>query len=401
MMKKLLTVLLIEDSLDFVELVQRWLSSQKEIEFVMIWANSLMAGINRLEKGGVDAILLDLGLPGSQGMKTFADAKLHAASVPIVILSGSDTESLALEMVQEGAQDYIIKNTCNSAILVKAVQYAVGRSTRKLSEDAVSCQGTVIGIIGAKGGVGATTVALNMASLLAGRGSVILAEMHPNLGTLAPYLQPQSLTRNLSHLLDPECSAPSLAEVASTLWNYRNIPGLSILFGPQTYTECAEIEPERAKTIIQSLAGLAEYVVVDLPASLSEANRVVLEHSTSMVLVVERDPVCVRSAALMARGIETWNAAPRPVGAVIVNRSAFGRPMPLAEIDTLLGCKVLRVIPPAADLCLSALSSGVPVVVLDPDSLVAGSLKDLSEILAPLGTTAPPRTQKAPTPAWA
>jgi Flp pilus assembly CpaE family ATPase len=401
MVKKLLTVLLIEDSPEYAELVQRWLSAQKEIEFALTWANSLTAGINRIEKGGVDAILLDLGLPGSQGMKTFEDANLHAAAVPIVILSGADTESLALQTVQEGAQDYINKSACNSEVLVKALQYAVGRSRRRLSEDAASRQGIVIGVMGAKGGVGATTVALNIASILAGRGSVVLAEIRPNLGTLAPYLQPQDLTRNLSHLLNSESYAPSSAEVASALWNCSNIPGLSILFGPQTYEECAEIEPARAKTIIRSLAGLADYVVVDLPASLSEANRAVIEHSTSMILVAERDPVCLRSAGLMAQAIESWKAAPRPVGAVIVNRAPFSCPMPLTEILPSFGCQVLRGIPPAAELCLSAQNARLPLVALHPESLVAASLNDLTKILAPLRTAAFPRTQKVPAPAGA
>ena len=129
MIKKILTVLLIEDSPEYAELVQRWLSPQNDIEFVLNWTNSLMAGLNRLEKGGVDAILLDLGLPDSHGTATFTTAKMHASGVPIVILSGSDTESLALHMVQQGAQDYIIKSACDSKLLVKALQYAVGRST--------------------------------------------------------------------------------------------------------------------------------------------------------------------------------------------------------------------------------------------------------------------------------
>jgi MinD-like ATPase involved in chromosome partitioning or flagellar assembly/CheY-like chemotaxis protein len=393
MIKKSLTVLLIEDSPEYAELVRRWLAPQQEIEFVLNWTDSLTAGINRLEKGGVDAILLDLGLPGSQGMKTFAETTMHASGIPIVILSAGDTESLALQMVQQGAQDYIIKSSCNSELLVKALQYAVGRSSRKLSEDTTSDQGTVIAVIGAKGGVGASTVAFNIASILASRGSVVLLEMHPTLGSLAPYLQPHGVARNLSHLLNPDSCAPGSTEVRAALWPYKNVPGLSILFGPQTYAECVEIEPARAKAIVRSLAGLADYVIADLPASLSEANRAVIEQSTSLALVVERDPVCVRAAGLMARVIESWDAAPR-VGAVIVNRAVVSCPMPLQEIDTLLNCQVLRVIPPAPDLCLSAQNAGLPLTMLHAESLIAGSFNDLSEIVAPARSEVPQRSSR-------
>jgi pilus assembly protein CpaE len=246
--------------------------------------------------------------------------------------------------------------------------------------------GDVIAFLGAKGGVGTTTVALNIAALLASRGTVILAEMRPAFGSLASHLQPHGLTRNLSHCLTGPTGS---TDAGAALWTYKNVPGLSILFGPQTVAECAEIEPARAKFIIQSLSGLADYVIVDLPASLSEANRAVIEQSGSMALVVEGDPVCVRLAGPVARAIESWSATQNPVGAVIVNRASVGCAMPLSEIGNLLQRHVQGVIPPAADLCLRAQTTGVPLVALHPESLIAASLSDLSEVLAPARRAVP------------
>jgi DNA-binding response OmpR family regulator len=108
MAKTTLTVLLVEDSPDYAQLVQRWLSPKEDIVFALNWTDTLMAGLNRLSRGGVDAVLLDLGLPDSNGMETFTAARLHAPTVPIILLTGGDTESLALRMVQEGAQDYLV-----------------------------------------------------------------------------------------------------------------------------------------------------------------------------------------------------------------------------------------------------------------------------------------------------
>jgi PAS domain S-box-containing protein len=128
MIKKALTVLLIEDSSEYAKLVQRWLSLSDDIEFVLNWTGSLAEGLSRIAKGSVDAILLDLGLPDSQGLATFTTVKAHASGVPIVVLSGGDKESLALHMLQHGAQDYIIKGSCDSELLVKALRYAVERA---------------------------------------------------------------------------------------------------------------------------------------------------------------------------------------------------------------------------------------------------------------------------------
>jgi Flp pilus assembly CpaE family ATPase len=163
MTKKRLQVLLIEDSSEYAELVQRWLEPTSEFEFGLVWSDSLEVGLKRLAQGGVDAILLDLGLPDSEGMATFSAIQAHAAGVPMIILSGLETESLALQMVQQGAEDYIVKSTCNSGLLIKAIQYAVTRQSRANVPVNAGDRGAILGVMGAKGGAGATTFACNLA----------------------------------------------------------------------------------------------------------------------------------------------------------------------------------------------------------------------------------------------
>jgi len=376
-MHKKLTVLLIDDHPEFAVLVRRWLVPAEDAGFILNWSDSLKSGMDRLAKGGVDVVLLDLGLPDSKGMKTFTTASTQAHDVPIVILSGGEA-GLALEMVQQGAQDYIVKTECNRDLLIKTLLYAIGRSGHKTAKE-----GSIIALLGAKGGVGVTTIALSLASILARERRVVLVEMRPTLGSLASHLQAQSPARNLSHCLNPDPRSPGSGESRAALWPYKNVPGLSILFGPQTAAECAEIDPGRARSLLQSLAALADYVIVDLAPSLSEANRAVIESSGSLALVVERDPVCARLGALMARSIESWNATSLPLGAVIVSRAAVACPTPVPDIESLLNCRVLSVVPPAPDLCLLAQNAGVPVAGLDPESMISGSLEELSEILAP------------------
>ena len=166
MIKKTLTVLLIEDNAEYAELVQRWLSLREDATFILNWTDSLMEGMNSLTLGGVDVILLDLSLPDSDGLNTFTTIKTFAPGVPIIILSASDSESLALRLVQEGAQDYLLKSICNGDSLAKAIQYALVRYTGPTPRDGaprLADPTKVIGVIGAKGGVGATTVACNLA----------------------------------------------------------------------------------------------------------------------------------------------------------------------------------------------------------------------------------------------
>ena len=189
MQTKTLKVLLIEDSAEYAELVQTWIAPSAEIAFALNWTDSLSAGLKRLGQGGVDVILLDPGLPDSDGLATFLRIRAQAPGVPVIILSAGDSESLALQMIQEGAEDYLVKSTCNRDLLMRALQYALVRQKHVASNstEAATDQAKVIGIIGAKGGVGTTTLACNLAAELrlnTGK-KVLLADLDVHAGTVS------------------------------------------------------------------------------------------------------------------------------------------------------------------------------------------------------------------------
>lgn len=187
---KCLNVLLIEDSPDYAELVQQWLSSADgEVSFVLNWTDSLAAGLSRLHQGSVDAVLLDLGLPDSAGLETFLQTRRHAPGLPIVILTAADSESLALRVIQEGAEDYLVKSKCNGELLVRTLHHAVLRHKQllnKVTSPPVE-RAKLIGVAGVKGGVGTTTVACTLASALCNETGqkVLLADLDLSSGSAA------------------------------------------------------------------------------------------------------------------------------------------------------------------------------------------------------------------------
>ena len=90
-------------------------------------ADRLSTGLERLAGGGVDATLLDLSLPDSAGIQTFTEAHAQAQGVPIVVISGLADETLALELVNKRAQDYLIKSQVNGPLLLRSLHYAITR----------------------------------------------------------------------------------------------------------------------------------------------------------------------------------------------------------------------------------------------------------------------------------
>ncbi|MDB6173144.1 MAG: putative sensor protein [Chthoniobacteraceae bacterium] len=120
-------VLLIEDNPGDVFLLSEMLRDAP-IRFEIESVSRLSEALDRLDRGGIDVVLSDLSLPDSQGIGTFHRLLVHPARVPIVVLSGLDDESLALQTVEEGAQDYLVKGQLDQPLLVRSIRYAIKRA---------------------------------------------------------------------------------------------------------------------------------------------------------------------------------------------------------------------------------------------------------------------------------
>jgi diguanylate cyclase (GGDEF)-like protein len=125
-------ILLIDDSPGDARLIELMLSNAKGFAYELEWVDCLTAGTERLRAGAIDVLLLDLGLPESRGLDTLRRLHSQTASLPtLVILSGLSDEHTAIQALQSGAQDYLIKGQIDSGLLVRSIRYAVERSQAK------------------------------------------------------------------------------------------------------------------------------------------------------------------------------------------------------------------------------------------------------------------------------
>ena len=120
-------VLLVEDNPGDVALIGQMLAQVGGNTFELESAGRLSEGLERLSRGGIDVVLLDLALPDSHGLESFSRLRAHSPQTPIIVLTGQDDEALGLEAVQAGAQDYLIKGQATSPLLGRAIRYAVER----------------------------------------------------------------------------------------------------------------------------------------------------------------------------------------------------------------------------------------------------------------------------------
>jgi serine phosphatase RsbU (regulator of sigma subunit) len=123
-------VLLVEDNPGDARLIH-WMLQPTEGRFELVAADCLSAALGRLRAEPFCVVLLDLSLPDSQGLETFHTVSARFPRLPIVVLTGLADETTAIQAVQEGAQDYLVKGQVLDRHLAHALRYAVGRHQRQ------------------------------------------------------------------------------------------------------------------------------------------------------------------------------------------------------------------------------------------------------------------------------
>jgi Flp pilus assembly CpaE family ATPase len=168
MSEKEIRLLLVEDNYADARLVREMLAAAEGFTFRIHCAATLLEGLDALAHGGFDIALVDLTLPDSQGLATFETIRRQAHGLPIVILTGMSSEQLALNAVQRGAQEYLVKGRLNTQALVRVLQYSLVRfqTMARNSPPEPADTSKITGVLSAKGGVGGTSLACQLSAEL-------------------------------------------------------------------------------------------------------------------------------------------------------------------------------------------------------------------------------------------
>jgi diguanylate cyclase (GGDEF)-like protein len=139
-------VLLIEDNAGDARLIREMLGEDPDAPFTLHCAERLSLGLEHLAAGETALVLLDLSLPDSFGLETFAKVYAHSPTVPIIVLTGNDDRMLALSAVKGGAQDYLVKGRLDRELLVRAMHYSIERKAYQVQLEHQANYDTLTGL---------------------------------------------------------------------------------------------------------------------------------------------------------------------------------------------------------------------------------------------------------------
>ncbi|MCC6539007.1 MAG: response regulator [Bryobacterales bacterium] len=357
-----LKVLLVEDSPGYASLVLRWIAEGPDAgAFTLVWTDTLSAALARLDEHDIDLILMDLGLPDSDGLTTFLSLHERQPDVPVIVLSGSESEALAIQTIQHGAQDYLVKSDCTPELILRTLNRAVVRHqfhARQAAAAAAAAAGTssatarggkLIAVAGATGGAGATTVACVLAAeifQLAGRPTA-LVDADCNAGQLAftMGIESQYSIRQAAEnaeRMDREIWAKLVHHHAAGFDVLASSAGLALVAQPSPQPQ-REIDPRDVVKVLEMARNDYGFVVVDA-GRLNAGSAGIFKAASETVLVTGQSISALHHCkntveSLASLGVE------RDRIRLVLNRNTSADLLSRKEIERMFGLQVAAILP--------------------------------------------------------
>ena len=268
--------------------------------------------------------------------------------------------------------------------LASRIEAVLLRTARRQVEEKPPMRAKVIGFLGSKGGVGTTTLAVNVAVALAHEQAedqqVILADMQSGMAASSVQLK---LRRHggIGRLLDQPVEQVEARLVEAQLEEHKT--GVRILSGQiEPCGVAASVSPAHAEVVVQHLGAMADYLLLDLGVGLDETNRRILPSCDHVVVVIEPHRVALTLAQVLLNEMTVLlNLARHRISVVLISKAPSAAPFTRDAVEDLLQHDLIGTVAPAPELAFQAAEQGMPMVTRQPASLVAQQFQAIAEYL--------------------
>jgi pilus assembly protein CpaE len=374
-------ILIVDDDLDTLKLVGMML--QRRGYSIVAAINGTQA-LSKAASDRPDLILLDVMMPDLDGFEVARRLRADPlfASVPILMFTAKAQVDDKVQGFEAGADDYLPKPT-HPAELLAHVKALLGRS-RPAAPAGGTKRSRVTAFIGAKGGLGTTTIAVNVAvGMAAKRQDVILCELRPGQG-IAGFLLGISRPSGLSVLLQKPREELDARTVEKELVTHSS--GARVLLGsaePHDYVLLKDAE--RVEALVRRLATMCNHLILDCGSGFSAATLRVLAVADQILILVEPLRYTVLMARALMADMEATGIARNKIDFLLANRERSSLQLARSKIEEMIGKPAIVTITPAPELAFQSAESGVPIVVRDPNALISDQLRQLTDRLIAKG----------------
>jgi CheY-like chemotaxis protein/MinD-like ATPase involved in chromosome partitioning or flagellar assembly len=376
-------ILIIDDDLDTLRLVGLMLQRQG---YQISAATNGQQGLDKAFEEYPDLILLDIMMPDMDGYEVTRRLRRNPSTMETPILMFTAKTQLDDKVIgfEVGANDYLTKPTHPSELQAR-VKTLLSRASEKkevAATDGSGSRGYVIGVLGARGGLGTTSLAVNLAASLQARtrSDVVVAEMLPGQGSLALDLGAVD-SHGLAELLGiTKINEITREKVHDALVGH--VSGLKLLLSSDRPRDMHLInQTANYEFLIRRLASLARFLVLDLGVGLQPFAEKILPMCDEVIIVIEGVPNTIIHAKALIEDIGALGIQKKCVHVVLNNRVRSDTQLPSSQVQNKLEHEIVTTLTPAPELFVQATRMQTPAVICQPDSLTARQITKLVDFI--------------------
>jgi DNA-binding response OmpR family regulator len=370
-------ILIVDDDVDSLKLIGLML---KRNGYEVSAADAGGKALAKAEAEIPDLIILDVMMPDMNGLEVCRRLRANPATaeIPIIMFTAKTMIDDKVKGFEAGADDYLTKPT-HPAELSSRVKSVLQRKSSKpsgikpLQQSSAPKRGMFLAVLGVKGGVGTTTVALNIAAALHKTGEKpVLADLRLGYGSMGLMLgaDVDGVARVLKQGTD-------LSVVENALLTHQS--GLrALVCSPNPREVFTEFTGEQALAIVQQLRNIGNPAIVDLGSGLLPLHNSLFPEIDRLMYVVEANAITLEMARQQLLILDETVGGGK-ISVVVVNRSQST--LPWHEAENRLNREVKAIISPASELAFQSIESTTPMVLLQPNNMVSAQFIKLADEL--------------------
>jgi len=335
--------------------------------------------LDKIENTSPDIIIMTMGAGDTDVLNLAERIILHRPRTFVILAA----ENLDVEMMQSAVKvgchnitelpssskefcDYIKSVYNNEKIRLKSLN----------EKENLLWSSTVITVFGAKGGLGKSTIAANLAVKLAEkRKKVALVDLDLQFGDLNIFLDIEP-KETITELVQ-EVITPNIDSVRSYMTVHSS--GVHVLCAPRSPEYAELVSPERVLSLLSLLRSYYDYVIIDTAPSFSEVNITAIESSSLIFFVTGLDISILKNSKLSISLLESLQQTDKV--RVIVNRAVDMSSITINDVQKIIGYPIWAKIPSDYKVAVNALNRGIPFVTSSSASKLSQSISDLADIL--------------------
>ncbi|GAB1420560.1 response regulator [Anaerolineales bacterium] len=379
-------ILIVDDDVDSLKLIGIMLQRHG---YEVAAVNSGRQALAKADAEIPDLIILDVMMPDMNGLDVCRRLRENpkTAHIPIIMFTAKTLIDDKVKGFEAGADDYLTKPT-HPAELASRIKAVLLRNAEKaqtsnknvstpISHQQASHVGRVIGLIGVKGGVGTTTLGINLAaSYMSQKRQTLFTDIRLGEGHASVYLG-MDRTQGVARLLSQPIHDITPSAIQNEIVQHQS--GLQAILSTIRPRESQLIpSPDVLLSYISGIRAISDLSIIDLGPAYSKPIAAVLKNVDQFIYVIESTTAAIAIANEHIREIQNDGIANK-MRFVIINRAMSTQQVAWQEIESILRVQVSAIISPALDLAYQAMDSKTAMVLMQPNAMVSTQIVRLSE----------------------